>query len=400
MLKKGLFLLLLFIVSCSGEKYDTSKAIYILPSKTETFIPNSSLKNIPVRIEEPYYIGELKATKIADVSGISSNFEFQDGEVFYVKKNKTFVYINSEGKRSELSFAKILNKKNNIKSSLLTVEKNNVIITTNNGDVIAIDTMFMKLKWSFNVRDVITVKPVIHQNKAIIPTSSGAVFVFDLATGKLISEVEKSDDPLGINFNLLSNLKITQVDVGNFFVSYYKNNLLFFDLSTISKIYNFSLTGQSLSFAKITTNPVFYKNTIFSATSSCILALSLVNGIKIWEVNGDYQSNLIATGDYIFVFEKTSNSIVALSSENGDIKWVYQDAKKFKTSKQVWFFISNPNILLVINKNGYITKLNISNGSVIEERSNQRALSPLFNYTMIENKIYYVNKMQNLIVLQ
>jgi outer membrane protein assembly factor BamB len=391
--------ILFLLASCSGEKYDTSNSISILPEKIDSFVENPQLKKTTILIDSPYYSGDFKKNELVKLKGLSSNFEIQDDFIFYVKNNTTFVKMDKKGKKQSVFYEKLLQKKRNIKFNLFTLHENHALIVSNSGDVIFIDTSSMTVQWNFEIQDVITVKPIIFNNKAIVSTSSGSVFVFDLKDGNLISSSNRADDPIGVNFNLISNLNSKYFEPGNFFLTYYKTDLLFFDLKNFNKIYSFPISDQLIDFKKITSTPMFYKNYIISPTSSKILSLSLVNGIKAWEINGDFASNVAISGGFVFAFEKNTQSIVAISVDNGDIKWKFSDLQLFKNSSKVWIASVLPNMIIAIDNRGHYIKLNINYGSLIESKSKNGFYSPLFNYQIIEDKIYYTDTFSRLILL-
>lgn len=382
---------LLLLISCSGETYDTSKAVSITPETTDSLIINSSLTQKKILIDEPYYQGEFQKNKIAKLKGLSSNVEITKNFIFYIKKNKYFVKMNQENKKEYLFFGKSLKKIKNIKFNLITLRDKNALVVSSSGDVLLIDTEKMELKWSYSIQDITTVKPIIANNEAIVPTSSGAIFVFNLKDGKLISRSGRVDDVIGINFNLISNLSAKKFIPGNFFLSYYKNVLLFFDLTNFNKIYSLSLGDQLIDFKKINATPVFYKNFILAPTSSKLVSVSLANGIKVWSINGNFESNVDLSDNFAFAFEKNTKSIIAVSIENGNIKWKFDTSSIFKNSKKVWIGKALPNVLIAINDKGHYIKLNISNGEILSYKVKNGFYSPLFDYQIVDNKIYYTD---------
>jgi outer membrane protein assembly factor BamB len=207
------------------------------------------------------------------------------------------------------------------------------------------------------------------------------------------------DDPIGINFNTLSNLEPLPIYAANLLVSYYRTDLLFFDISTKIKLHTFSLLEGALDFGSIKHTPVFYGNAIIAGTSYNLSSVSLLNGIKIWDVNGNFTSNIAVAGGFVFAFEKTSENLLAFSLQNGGIKWKTELDIPKKTSK-VWIATFSPNALLAIDEKGYITKVNIVNGNIFEEKKRQIAFSPKFNYRLMNGKIYYTDGSDNLIVLE
>jgi outer membrane protein assembly factor BamB len=399
MLRFLLALISYFLLACSGEKYDLSNAMNILPEKTDNFIVSPELARTSIYIEGEAYAGTLTPKKLASLRDISSNFELFDGGAFYVSSSKKLVKAKFSGEREIVSFEERLAKKKNVSDFLLAINGDMAIIVSNSGDVVAFDTSIMQIKWDAKINDIVNIKPFIYKDEVVISTSSGGLYTFDIFTGEKGVEVLKVEDPTGVNFNTISNLEIIPIYTGRIFISYYRSELLFFDISTKLKLYNLSLLENSLDFSRITSTPIFYGNFLFVGTSSNLSAVSLATGGKIWDTNGKFTSNIASAGGFIFIFEQSSRNLLAFSSQNGSVKWKTELEIPKKTSK-LWISTFSPNAILTIDEKGYITKLNIVNGSIFEEKKRQVAFSKRFNYRLINGKIYYTDGSDNLIILE
>jgi hypothetical protein len=403
MLVKIYLILFIFLLSaCSGEKYDTSKALNILPEKTDSFIPNPSLKNIPVTIDSPnYYSGNLTRKKLARLSGKISNFEISGNNVCYVKSSRKLECLNllTSEKVAEIPLFSINSdiKKSNISQVLIAFSGENVIAVTNNGYVAKANIKEKTVNWVSQIIDITTIKPFIYENKAFIFTSSGASNVFDLETGTLLSSTEKYEDPIGINFNLSDNLSPVFIPNANVVSSYYRTDLIFFDVSTGFKVFNISLNESSLDFTRIKTEPAIVRNLLIAATSEKLSGISLANGSEIWSVNANISSNLSVMGNFIFFFDKKTKNLISLSLQNNDIKW--KEEMDIKTEK-AWIIPNNKNTLLVFNQDGLLQKFNLEKGEEILEEKKQKFYSKTFDYKIINNKIYYTDGRNNLIELE
>jgi outer membrane protein assembly factor BamB len=398
MLKVILMVFALVLSACSGEKYDISKAINILPERNEAFFQAPELAKINIFVEGNAYKGLLNKRKIAKLKSLNSNFEISDDAIFYITSSRKLVKINGD-ERLEVSFKNALSKKKNSTQNLLAVNGQIAIITTFNGDILAFNTENLTLMWKQKIDDVISLKPFIYKDEVIIATSAGAIHVFDGFTGEKKLEIEKVEDPLGMNFNTISNLKPLPIYPANIFISYYRNDLLFFDIATKVKLHSAPLIVGNLEFAKITSDPIFYDQFVFTSTSYNISATSLVNGLKAWGINGNFTSNIVSSGGFVFAFEANSQNIIAFSAKTGDIKWKTELKLPKKTSK-IWLTTFVPNAIIAIDEKGNLTKLNISNGKIFEDANPHKFFSPKFNYALISGKIYYTDGSDNLNILE
>ena len=253
------------------------------------------------------------------------------------------------------------------------------------------------MNWVSKITDITTIKPFIYENKAFVFTSSGASNVFDLETGKIISSTEKYEDPIGINLNLSDNLSPVFIQNANVVSSYYRTDLIFFDVSTGFKVFNISLNESSLDFARIKTEPVIMRNLMLVGTSEKLSGISLANGSEIWSVNANVSSNLSVMGNFIFFFDKKTKNLISLSLQNNDIKWKAE--MNVKTEK-AWIIPNNKNTLLVFNADGLLQKFNLETGEENLEGGRQKFYSKTLDYKLINNKIYYTDGRNNLIALE
>lgn len=394
----------LLLASCGGEKYDISNAIGILPDKKEAFTETPSLKRQNVNFDvQSYYSGTLTARKLGKLSGIFSNFEIQDGKAYYLDSRLSLIGVDLETGKEFLEIKAVGDlskiKKSNVSLSLIAVSENNALVTLNNGYIIKFDLNEEKMDWTVKIEDLITIKPLIVRQEALVLTSSGGVFGFDLQTGAQTSFAEKADEPIGIHFNTVSGLSPIVIPAGNLLLSYYRTNILFFDLNTKVKLYSFPLVEGNLEFGRITETPILYRNLILAGTSRNITALSLANGIKAWQFTGNFTSNIVATGEFAFAYDDNSKQIVSFSMQNGDVKWKEEFKLPKKTSK-VWLALFYPNALIAIDEKGFLTKLDLVSGEEFVEKNKQKVYSPKFNYKLIENRIYYTDNSDNLIILE
>ena len=402
LVKIYLITFILLLSACSGEKYDTSKALNILPEKTDTFIPNPALKNIPIILDnQSYYAGTLARKKLARLSGKISNFEISANNVCYVKSNIKLICLNilTSEKIAEIPLFSSNSdiKKSNISQVLIAFSGENIIAVTNNGYVAKVNIKEKLVNWVSKITDITTIKPFIYENKAFVFTSSGASNVFDLETGKIISSTEKYEDPIGINLNLSDNLSPVFIQNANVVSSYYRTDLIFFDVSTGFKVFNISLNESSLDFARIKTEPVIMRNLMLVGTSEKLSGISLANGSEIWSVNANVSSNLSVMGNFIFFFDKKTKNLISLSLQNNDIKWKAE--MNVKTEK-AWIIPNNKNTLLVFNADGLLQKFNLENGEENLEGGRQKFYSKTLDYKLINNKIYYTDGRNNLIALE
>jgi hypothetical protein len=402
LVKIYLITFILLLSACSGEKYDTSKALNILPEKTDNFIPNPALKNIPIILDnQKYYAGTLARKKLARLSGKISNFEISANNVCYVKSSITLTCFNilTSEKIAEIPlFSKNSDiKKSNISQVLIAFSGENVIAVTNNGYVAKVNIKEKLVNWVSKITDITTIKPFIYENKAFIFTSSGASNIFDLETGKIISSSEKYEDPIGINFNLSDNLSPVFIQNANIVSSYYRTDLIFFDVSTGLKVFNISLNESSLDFARIKTEPAIFRNFMIVGTSEKLSGISLANGSEIWNVNANISSNLPIMGNFIFFFDKKTRNLISLSLQNNDIKWRAEITAK---TEKTWIIPNNKNTLLVFNQDGLLQKFNLENGEESLDGGKQKFYSKTLDYKLINNKIYYTDGRNNLIELE
>ena len=395
-----LLLIFLFILGCSGETYDVSRAINILPEKTESFTPNPALKNVSVTLNGNYYSGNLEKIKLVKLSSKFSNFELKEGSVCYV--NKSFIlrcfdlFSKNETAKIPLIISKTIKTKN-INNIALTVFENSAVALTNDGYVIKANIEEKLINWTAKIEDVTTIKPLILANKVYIFTSSGAVKIYDLETGDLLAQSPKQEDQTGINFSSTAkNLSPVPLQNNTIIASYYRNDILFFEAKTSIKIFQFSVNENSLDFNGITYNPIVLGGGMLVPSSSLLSFVSLSSGNKLWSLNANIENGFGVIGNFIFFADRKAKKLVLASVQDASVKW--QSELEENNLNKLFLVPASSNELLMFNENGIVTKFNLQNGEEIETVK-ERFKSKNMDYKLQNGKIFYTESNGTLIML-
>lgn len=390
MLKKFIYgILTLMLISCSGEKYDISNAINILPEREDELRPDFAMRNIPVMpYSEQYYKGDFIYKELANLDSINSNFEIENGVVYYVNNKMELVGKLLENGKTITSIKLISKgldvKKSNIKYTNLALNgQYEAVVSTNFGHIFYIDLEEKEVVWKMAIQNIIPLKPLIFEDDVFIFNASGGLNVYNKKTGALIFSGLNVEDQTGINFESVRGLEPKIIPSANLLVSYYRGDLLFFDIRTRGR-FTVSLIESVMNFGRITSTPIISHGGIFTSTTINFTAFSYFSGGKIWSINGTFNRSF-EVGDFLFTLSNHKN-LVAIYKQNGKVKFNIDFP-----SQDIFLAPISSDKFFAINSKGEISIFNINTGDFIEKIKRQ-VPSENFNYRLINGKIYYTNR--------
>lgn len=401
--KLWVIFLILFLFSCSGEKYDISDAVSILPERSEILNVDYKLQSTPLYFDDvEVYSGDFKKKRLLKLSNIISNFELHEGVVYFVNSNFEFVGVDIKTKKVvkkiSLKQKSFLIKKRNITYVTFSIAKSNAVVTFNNGYVFGVDIENEALVWNADIQDSLFNKVSVLQNKVLILASSGNFYGFDLQSGLELFKTENIDtDGIGMIFNVNKNLDPIIINQFAILIGYYKTNISFFNIQNGVKIFTIPLIQNSLDFGRITFSPVLFQNLLIAGTSKNLSAISFANGVKIWELTFDLASNIMQVGEYIFILDGLSQNLLAINGKTGAVRW--KEKLDFKDYTKASLFAGIEGNILLFTENGKVLKFKAANGEQVGSKPIKGFFSKNFDYKIIDNKIYYLDGSNNLIIL-
>lgn len=422
----GIFLAILFIVSCSSTKNIASdnKDMRISVLSHETSL-KSDVEEFEISLPSPkenvswmqtggnsYHVmqhlksaGKLKKVWSRRFGSANSNdLYLLASPVIYNKKIYT---VDAKGKISCFSIdsgKKLWTRKvvspnkfdqglDNIGSGL-AVSDGKLIVTTGYGEVMALNADNGTYLWSNDIKLPFRIAPTIGMDKVFVQTISNKLIALDLFTGReLWSHQTNSEDTMLIggaapaydaNLDVViaaySNGEIYAIKASNGTVLWFDSVVSYQSIELISEI------------TSIKANPIIKDGIAYIiSNSNLMLAIDVRTGTRVWEKEISSVNQPWFAGRYIF--QVTNNSeILVLDAKNGDILWVASlpnwDDEENKKGEIIW---SGPilasNRLIVAGSNGLVYSVSPYSGKILGKVkfSDGLQIAPI----VAENKLYF-----------
>ena len=299
---------------------------------------------------------------------IYSNIIAFDKNLYVINSNGVLVCLSQvDGKKL---WEKLIAKQPDdaIFSGGLTANGSIIYISTNIGEVKAIDTKTQKELWTTNLKYPLKGIPIYSHGKIIINSIENQTFALDSLTGKVswIKSASKEDTIMSDSGSAaeLGNDIICTYTSGDLKSLNAQNGAINWEDVLFSA--NFSESGSV--FSHIVASPVVFDENVLVATSESKMALiDGISGIRIWEKEIGTLNTPAVNNNWIFVLS-SDNQIICLSSKTGEISWIKRIQAVYgenypESSNWVGPLLIN-NDVVIFNDFGDILKLDPSTGNL------------------------------------
>ena len=409
-----IFIALLLILAGCRSKYDTSKAIDILP--TDEITIDYRLKDLPFQIDDETLVAsvaENKKEKITNIANFVQSVEHFEGKLFLATNKKIVVALI--GSLTEKT--KEISVKHNISNPMLAVQRGLVLIFDSKGTFSVLNSNTLEEIWSGRIgltdgeflaeqkekglletlnpkppKQVVTLgsKFVCENEKCYAVTAEGILVVLDITKKQVqMAQVFPKQDIV------LNNLYKPIIANGNIIFATGNSEFAIFNIAKQS------IVGQS-TFANEETASMFDINLVKEIYSSSenvlishlngIYAFNVVQGRPLWNKNLHIDTALIS-GNYIIFFENKTQKLVCMHIATGEARWIVPlDIKQ----TQVIF------LNIVKNKGDYMLFVGTKNGIDVisfEDGSKKHFLKMNLSniaYSFTNNDILYYIKKSNI----
>lgn len=357
--------LLLLLTSCV-TKYDTSKAIAILPSSEP--IPDYTLSQTSLQVENIEDVVEFEGFEIEKIAKIGKGYyEFFNNKIYTASKKKLeIVDIQTLEKITIL---------HSVAKPQIQNFNNFIIIYNKNGDFEIFKNN--ELSWKESVEGLAS-KFICDAQKCYALGLEGGVFILNMAE-KTIERVEVSQKQ-----NMLLAILYTPALINqNLIFADGNSNFTVFETTTKKVIGQSSFVAEDSTFFDINLVRQIYAN-------SESVILSHINGVyafnvdflrPMWVKKYNFHNALMAQ-NFIAFQEKENRNIVLVSLKTGEPKWVKSVDFAVKTIK-----FGYENSMFVMEKDG-VHKLNVETGEELQFRK----LPLNYSYSFSVNGRFYFIK--------
>ncbi len=417
---KRIILILLIFASCRS-KYDTSKAIDVLPTEEVTI--DYRLKDLPFQIDDESSIVHLSQHDLQSVKKLQSfvkAVEYSNGKLFLATNTKlTVIDIERSTKTKEDRRAVEKFVKHSITNPLLTTHGDFTLLFDEKGNFSVFhlteleteyslesvwygriglsDVEFLKENEEKGLFETINPSPkkqvitlssrfTCHTNQCYAMTVEGILVTLDLTlhTVQMKQMFQKQDIILDSIYQpLISNGNIVFATGNSEFAIY--------------NIQNHNVIGQS-TFVDQESSSMFDINiikSIYSAESSVIIshlngvyAFNIVQGHPIWTKNFIIDSALIS-GNYMILFDVKSQKLICLHIQTGEAKWTVKLDTASVLSLNVTKNSNEEYSLSVGEPKGFRT-ISLQDGT--EQYFKKANLSNVSYYFVHNGNLYYIKK--------
>lgn len=363
------FLLFLVFFACRA-KYDTSKAIPILP--TQNIIPDANLQNIPLEYsthENVVSIGNYKRGFVKNVSGVGHFYD--DGHLYYTK-NKRFFALN-------LQTFQTTSLKHHIKNAKIAIGGKNILLFDEIGNFAVVEKESYKILWStkFEIQGLASEFSCVEDTKCYALTLDGHIAIIDISNQK--TEIINFTQPQ----NIISNEIYKPLVYNNFIIFAVGNSEFAIFDSTTQEMIAKNPFIQDTSVFNINIINKFYKlkDTIIISHINGAYAFNISHGVPLWEKKFIFEKSL-PTDNYLFFFNEEVKKIFCIHSETGEVKWAIN-----AEYTPIGFFINTQNELIITEKHG-IHILNAENGEL--QAFKKLNLAHTNHFFAHDHKLHYI----------
>ena len=304
---------------------------------------------------------------------ILSNIVTDNNNLYIMDSNGNLYCINKNSGRTVYKQFITNPPSNGAFYGCISINNGIIYIGTNTSKVIAFNTKNKKILWDKKLDNAISGIPICLKDKLIVNTINNYTYALDKNNGEIIWNYSLTVDPITMLSSsspvLYGNNIIFAYSSGDI-VSLTLNNgdINWSELLIPNYVYN---SGANILQPVI--SPIIIGNKVLiSNINSMMVLLDTELGTKIWEKKiGTVTNPVIVNNEWIFVI--TDNNILCININNGNIQWKLDLKEKFKKDKNYkncfWYgplLINNQ--LWIFSNNADILKLNLSNGTIIEQQ--------------------------------
>ena len=406
-----IFIAFLLILAGCRSKYNTSRAIDILP--TDEITIDYRLKDLPFQIDDETFVASVsqnQKAKITDIANFVQSVEHFEGKIF-LATNKKITVVTLENVNDK---AKEISAKHKILNPMLVAKGNFVLMFNSKGTFSFLNSNTLEEYWSGRIgltdgeflaeqkekglletlnpkppKQVVTLGSgfVCENDKCYAVTAEGILVVLDILKKQVqMAQAFPKQDII------LNNLYKPIIANGNIIFATGNSEFAIFNIAKQAII------GQS-TFANEETASMFDINLvkeIYSSNGNVLIshlngiyAFDATQGRPLWNKNLHIDTALIS-GNYIIFFENKTQKLVCMHIATGEAKWIMP---LNSNPTQVIF------LKIVKNQNDYSLFVGTKNGIEIlsfEDGTKKDFLKMNLGnvaYSFTHNEaLYYINK--------
>ncbi len=276
----------------------------------------------------------------------------------------------------------------------ITAENSHLYISTNIGDVVAVNVATQKILWRKSIKYPLRGAPLYADGIVIVNSIDGKTFALNSSNGSIVW-IKKLQGEMTV----MSKSSTPALYGNSIICAYSSGDLKSYDLHSGSDNWDEVLFSENLAdsgsvMAHIAASPVVSNGNILATTSeSGMVMLDASSGVRIWEKEiGTINTPLVNSG-WIFVLTSTG-AMICLSEKDGAVKWVSEIKKLIpdqysENAEFVGALLINGDIMVFSNTNN-IVKLDISAGKVkgiTSIEGTETTVAPI----VVDSKIIAVN---------
>ena len=304
-------------------------------------------------------------------SRVNSNVIAFQGNLYVINSNGVLICLSQvDGKKL---WEKLIAKQPDdaIFSGGITANDSIIYISTNIGEVKAVDTKTQKELWSVNLKYPLKGLPLYSHGKIIINSIENQTFALDSLTGRVVWIKSASKE------NTIMSDSGAAAELGNDVICTYTSG----DLKSLNSqngainwedvLFSANLSESGAVFSHIVASPVVFNGNVLVATSeSKIVLIDGASGIRLWEKEIGTLNTPAVNNDWIFVLS-SDNQIICISAKSGNINWMkkIQDVygEKYPENANWTGPLLINNYVVILNDSGDILKLDKSTGNLNEK---------------------------------
>ncbi len=316
---------------------------------------------------------DLKTLWKTSIGGIrvNSNIIVFQGNLYVINSNGVLICLSQvDGKKL---WEKLIAKQPDdaIFSGGLTANGSIIYISTNIGEVKAIDSKTQKELWSVNLKYPLKGAPLYSHGKIIINSIENQTFALDSLTGKVVWIKSASKE------NTIMSDSATAAELWDDVICAYTSG----DLKSLNSrngainwedvLFSANLSESGSVFSHIVASPVVFNGNVLVATSESKIALiDGASGIRLWEKEIGTLNTPAVNNDWIFVLS-SDNQVICISAKSGSINWMkkIQDiyGEKYPENANWTGPLLINNDIVIFNDFGDMLELDKSTGKLNEK---------------------------------
>ncbi len=250
----------------------------------------------------------------------------------------------------------------------LTADNGILYITTNIGNVLAIDSKTQKELWSENFKAPLKGAPIYAAGKLIVTTVNNQTMALDAKTGKVVwSKTAGKEEQ-----TIMMAASTPAINGNEVICAYSSGDVTSLSLDNGADVWSDVLFSSNTSesgfvLSHIVASPVINSGLVMVATSEAKTALiDAATGVRIWEQEFGTMNAPVIMNGWAFILSNTG-FLTCLSMEDGSIKWIIDGSAVIGKKDEKPAFTSGPIMIngniAVFDDNGNIDYFDPSTGS-------------------------------------